>query len=53
MPRILVVEDERKVLRGLQHGLQAEDYDAETASDGEDGYRLVAGRPLLRDEPCA
>jgi two-component system, OmpR family, copper resistance phosphate regulon response regulator CusR len=41
VPRILVVEDERKVLRSLRRGLEAEGYEVVTAADGEDGYRLA------------
>jgi DNA-binding response OmpR family regulator len=42
MPRVLVVEDERKILRSLERGLQAEGYEVVTASTGEEGYRLAA-----------
>ena len=38
MPRILVVEDERKLLRSLERGLQAEGYEVETAATGDSGY---------------
>jgi len=41
VPRILVVEDERKVLRGLERGLQAEGYDVVAAADGELGSQLA------------
>jgi DNA-binding response OmpR family regulator len=37
--RILVVEDERKVLHSLQRGFQAEGYDVVTAATGEDGFQ--------------
>ncbi len=46
MARILVVEDERKVLRSLRRGLEAEGYEVATASTGKDGYRLAAGEPF-------
>jgi len=46
VPRILVVEDERKVLRSLRRGLEAEGYEVVTAADGEDGYRLAAAEPF-------
>jgi two-component system, OmpR family, copper resistance phosphate regulon response regulator CusR len=36
--RILVVEDEEKVARALQEGLEAEDYDVVLARTGEDGF---------------
>lgn len=35
--RILVIEDEKKVARFLKQGLQEEQYEVETASDGEEG----------------
>jgi two-component system, OmpR family, copper resistance phosphate regulon response regulator CusR len=46
VPRILVVEDERKVLRSLERGLQAEGYEVATAATAEAGYELAAGRPF-------
>src|SRR5438094_795040 len=36
MPRVLVVEDERKVLRALERGLRAEGYEVVLAADGEE-----------------
>ena len=41
MSRVLVVEDERKMLRSLERGLRAGGYDVTTAATGEDGYRLA------------
>jgi DNA-binding response OmpR family regulator len=41
MPRLLVIEDERKVLRGLERGLRAEGYDVATASNGVAGLELA------------
>ena len=46
MPRVLVVEDERKVLRSLERGLQAEGYEVACAADGEEGFRLAATQPF-------
>src|SRR4051812_8147885 len=46
MPRVLVVEDERKVLRGLERGLRAEGYEVATAATGEEGYRQAAAQPF-------
>src|SRR5437588_10740140 len=46
MPRVLVVEDERKILRSLERGLQAEGYEVGTAPTGEDGYRLATTEPF-------
>jgi DNA-binding response OmpR family regulator len=40
--RLLVVEDERKVLRGLERGLTAEGYEVVPAADGEAGFRHAA-----------
>jgi heavy metal response regulator len=40
--RILVVEDEKKVARFLQQGLQEERYDVDVAFDGESGARLAS-----------
>ena len=42
MPRILIVEDERKVLRSLERGLQSEGYEVATASTGEAGHELAS-----------
>ena len=41
MVRVLVVEDERKILRGLERGLGAEGYEVLAASSGEAGYELA------------
>jgi len=41
MARVLVVEDERKILRSLKEALQTEGHDVVTAATGEDGYRLA------------
>jgi DNA-binding response OmpR family regulator len=42
MPRVLVVEDERKVLRSLEQALRGEGYEVATAATGEGGYELAA-----------
>ena len=39
--RILVVEDEQKVAKALREGLEAERYDVDVASTGEEGFFLV------------
>jgi DNA-binding response OmpR family regulator len=44
--RILVVEDERKVLRGLDCGLQAEGYDVVAAATGEEGLQQATTQPF-------
>src|SRR5512135_1807968 len=41
MSRILVVEDDPAILRGLADTLRRETYEVLTAADGETGYRLV------------
>ncbi|MBI1831454.1 MAG: response regulator transcription factor [Planctomycetes bacterium] len=44
MTRVLVIEDERKVLRSLQRGLQAEAYDVVTAANGDDGFQQASSQ---------
>jgi DNA-binding response OmpR family regulator len=39
--RVLVVEDEPAILRGLADNLRAEGLDVITATNGEDGYRAI------------
>jgi DNA-binding response OmpR family regulator len=46
MPRVLVIEDERKILRSLEAGLQAEGYEVATAPTGEEGYQLATAQPF-------
>ena len=41
MTRILVVEDDPAILRGLADNLRFESYEVLTAGDGEAGYRLI------------
>lgn len=41
MTRVLVVEDDAAILRGLKDNLEAESYDVLTATDGEVGYQLI------------
>jgi DNA-binding response OmpR family regulator len=41
MSRILVVEDDRAILRGLVDNLEYESYEVSTATDGVEGYRLI------------
>jgi DNA-binding response OmpR family regulator len=38
MPRLLVIEDQKKLLNSLQRGLEEEGYEVATASTGEQGY---------------
>jgi len=44
--RILLVEDERKVVKALQEGLEAESYLIAVAHTAEDGLRRVASEPF-------
>jgi DNA-binding response OmpR family regulator len=41
MSRILVIEDDPAISRGLADNLRFESHDVLTAADGEEGYRLV------------
>jgi DNA-binding response OmpR family regulator len=45
MTRILVVEDDPAILRGLSDNLRLESYEVATAADGEAGYRLACEAP--------
>ncbi|MCA1563703.1 MAG: response regulator transcription factor [Acidobacteria bacterium] len=42
--RVLVIEDEKKVARALQQGLQGEHYEVEVAETGEDGFFSALSR---------
>ena len=44
MTRILIVEDDPAILRGLADNLGCESYDVVTAADGEQGYSLARSR---------
>ena len=44
MKRILVIEDDAAILRGLKDNLEFEDYEVLTGSDGEQGYALIRER---------
>ena len=44
MSRVLVVEDDPAILRGLSDNLKAESHEVLTARDGEEGYRLIVDR---------
>jgi DNA-binding response OmpR family regulator len=41
MSRILIVDDEPALLRGLADNLKRELHDVLTAADGESGYKLI------------
>jgi DNA-binding response OmpR family regulator len=44
MSLILVIEDDRAILRGLVDNLEYESYEVLTATDGAQGYRLICER---------
>ena len=44
MSRILVIEDDATILRGLADNLRGESHEVLTASDGETGYHMVEER---------
>jgi DNA-binding response OmpR family regulator len=46
MSRVLIIEDERKVLRGLEQGLREKGYEVATAVSGETGYELAVSEPF-------
>jgi len=41
MKRILIIEDDRAILRGLKDNLEYDKYEVLTATDGEQGYCLI------------
>jgi DNA-binding response OmpR family regulator len=41
MSRIIIIEDDRAILRGLKDNLEYESYEVLTAMDGEQGYELI------------
>jgi DNA-binding response OmpR family regulator len=41
MSRIIIIEDDRAILRGLKDNLEYESYEVLTATDGQQGYRLI------------
>ena len=44
--RILLVEDEKKVAKALQEGLEHEGYSIRVAHTGEDGFYLISSEPF-------
>jgi DNA-binding response OmpR family regulator len=44
--RILLVEDERKVAKALQQGLEAESYSIAVAHNGDEGFLRVSSEPF-------
>ena len=48
MNRILIIEDDPAILRGLKDNLEYESYEVLTATDGQQGYQLIQqSRPHL------
>lgn len=45
MPRILIVEDQKKLAESVQRGLREEGFDAVTAATGEEGFYLATTQP--------
>jgi DNA-binding response OmpR family regulator len=45
MPRVLVVEDQKRLLASLRRGLEEEGFEVETAPTGEEGYYVATTRP--------
>ena len=43
MKRILIIEDDLSILKGLQAGLEEDNYEISTATDGEEGYQKALG----------
>jgi DNA-binding response OmpR family regulator len=41
MKRILIIEDDRAILRGLKDNLEYDKYEVLTATNGEQGYCLI------------
>jgi DNA-binding response OmpR family regulator len=46
MPRLLIIEDEPKLLQGLERGLRREGYEVVAAASGENGLRHALGQPF-------
>jgi DNA-binding response OmpR family regulator len=46
MPRVLVVEDERKILRAVEQALHDAGFEVVTAANAENGHRLASSEPF-------
>src|SRR5262249_62324668 len=46
MQRLLIIEDEKKLLNSLRRGLTQEGYEAATAATGGEGVYLATTRPF-------
>ena len=51
MARVLIVEDQKKLLQSLRRGLEEEGYDVITAANGEEGYYLATTGVARCDRP--
>ncbi len=49
--RILVVEDERKLANALNEGLEADEYNVQLASTGEEGFYLLCKQSFRSGDP--
>jgi two-component system copper resistance phosphate regulon response regulator CusR len=45
MPRVLIIEDRKRLLSSLQRGLEEEGFEVVTAANGEEGYYLATTKP--------
>jgi DNA-binding response OmpR family regulator len=49
MARVLIVEDQKKHLESLKHGLEVEGYEVLGALNGDEGFALaMTGGPIPR-----
>jgi DNA-binding response OmpR family regulator len=46
MPRVLIVEDQKRLLTSLRRGLEEEGYEVAGAASGEEGYYLATTQPV-------
>jgi two-component system OmpR family response regulator len=46
MPRLLIVEDQKKLLSSLQRGLEEKGYEVTSAATGEQGYYAATTEPI-------
>ena len=46
MPKLLIVEDQKKLLNSLRRGLEEEGYEVATAATGEEGYYQATTHPV-------
>ncbi len=48
MTKVLIIEDDRAIVRGLKDALEDESFEVLTAADGNEGYeKTVKGKPDL------